>query len=46
VPKSVNAQERALIKELAASTNINPKEGDKSANSDKSFFERMRKAFS
>ncbi|MCZ6777075.1 MAG: molecular chaperone DnaJ [Ignavibacteria bacterium] len=46
VPKSVTARERALIKELAESTNINPKEGDKSANSDKSFFERMKKAFS
>jgi molecular chaperone DnaJ len=46
VPKSLNAQERVLIKELAASTNINPKDGDKSANSDKSFFDRMKKAFS
>jgi molecular chaperone DnaJ len=46
VPKSLSGQERTLLKELAACTNINPKEGDKSANSDKSFFERMKKAFS
>ena len=46
VPTKVNAEERALLKQLAESDNINPKEGDKSANSDKSFFERMKKAFS
>jgi molecular chaperone DnaJ len=46
VPTNLNAQERNLLKELAKAENINPKEGDKSANSDKSFFERMKKAFS
>jgi molecular chaperone DnaJ len=46
VPTSLNAHERQLLKQLADSDNINPKEGDKSANSDKSFFERMKKAFS
>jgi molecular chaperone DnaJ len=46
VPTSVSAEERALLKELASSPNINPKEGDRSANSNKSFFGRVRKAFS
>jgi molecular chaperone DnaJ len=46
VPTRVSAQERALLKQISSSENINPKEGDKSANSDKSFFERMKKAFS
>jgi molecular chaperone DnaJ len=46
VPTSLNAQERALLKQLAESEHTNPKEGDKSANSDKSFFERMKNAFS
>jgi molecular chaperone DnaJ len=46
VPTSLTAQDRATLKSLAASANINPKDGDKSANSDKSFFGRMKKAFS
>ena len=46
VPTNLNANERGALKALANSENINPKEGDKSANSDKSFFERMKKAFS
>lgn len=46
VPTKLNAKERALLKELAGYDNMNPHEGDKSANSDKSFFERMKKAFS
>jgi molecular chaperone DnaJ len=46
VPTSLNANDRTTLKTLAHSDNINPKEGDKSANSDKSFFERMKKAFS
>jgi molecular chaperone DnaJ len=46
VPTRLSAQERQTLKQLAASDNVNPKEGDKSANSDKSFFERMKKAFS
>jgi molecular chaperone DnaJ len=46
VPTHLSAQERTLLKQLSGSDNINPKEGDKSANSDKSFFERMKKAFS
>jgi len=46
VPTKLNAQEKSLLKQLASADNINPKEGDKSANSDKSFFERVKKAFS
>jgi molecular chaperone DnaJ len=46
VPTTLTSQEKAMMKQLANSENINPKEGDKSANSDKSFFERMKKAFS
>ncbi len=46
VPTRLNQQERTLLKQLGDSENINPKEGDKSANSDKSFFGRMKKAFS
>jgi molecular chaperone DnaJ len=45
VPTRVSSQEKTLLKQLSGSENINPKEGDKSANSDKSFFERMKKAF-
>jgi molecular chaperone DnaJ len=46
VPTRLTAQEKQMLKQLASSDNLNPKEGDKSANSDKSFFERMKKAFS
>ncbi|MBI4536037.1 MAG: molecular chaperone DnaJ [Ignavibacteriae bacterium] len=46
VPTKLNAEERSILKELSNRENINPKEGDKSANSDKSFFERMKRAFS
>ncbi len=46
VPTKLNAQERALLRQLEDCENINPKEGDKSAHSDKSFFDRMKKAFS
>jgi molecular chaperone DnaJ len=46
VPTNLNSNERTTLKALADSEHINPKEGDKSANSDKSFFERMKKAFS
>lgn len=46
VPTKLNQQEKTLLKQLTDSDNIKPKEGDKSANSDKSFFERMKTAFS
>lgn len=46
VPASLTSQERAAVKALATFDNINPKEGDKSANSEKSFSERAKKAVS
>lgn len=46
IPTKLTQQERTLLKQLTESGNINPKEGDKSANSDKSFFDRVKKAFS
>ncbi len=46
VPTKLSSAEKSLLKELANAENISPKEGDKSAHSDKSFFERMKKAFS
>jgi molecular chaperone DnaJ len=46
VPTSLTAQDRAALKQLSASENMHPKEGDKSAHSEKSFFGRMKKAFS
>ncbi len=45
IPTKLSAQEKNSIRDLANSENVNPKEGDKSAHSDKSFFERMKKAF-
>lgn len=46
VPTTLNSSEKALISQLSDLEHVNPKEGDKSANSDKSFFRRVRKAFS
>lgn len=46
VPSSLNDGERSMLKELASSPNISPKEGDRSANSTKSFFGRVKKVFS
>ena len=45
VPKTLSAQEKALIKQLALSENLHPKEGDRSAHSEKSFFKRVKNAF-
>lgn len=46
VPTQLNSKEKALMHQLSECDNVNPKEGDKSANSEKSFFNRMKKAFS
>ena len=46
IPTRMSAQDKALLKQLADSDNIGPKEGDTSANSDRSFFARVKKAFS
>ncbi len=45
VPTKINSKEKDLLKQLAASDNFKPKEGDKSANSDRSFFDKMRDVF-
>ena len=46
IPTSLNQQDRGLLKQLGSSENMHPKEGDKSAHSEKSFFGKMKKAFS
>jgi molecular chaperone DnaJ len=46
VPTALSTQDRQLLKQLSQSDNITPKEGDKSANSEKSFLGRVKKAFS
>jgi molecular chaperone DnaJ len=46
IPTKLNDQERQLLRHLAAGDNVSPKEGDTSAHSDKSFFGRVKKAFS
>ncbi len=46
VPTTLNAREKQVLKELGESENFHPREGDRSANSEKSFFGRMKKAFS
>ena len=46
VPTRLGSQDKALLKQLGESENMVPKEGDTSANSDRSFFARVKKAFS
>jgi molecular chaperone DnaJ len=46
IPTSLSSQDRQLLKQLNQSENMIPKEGDTSANSEKSFLGRVRKAFS
>jgi molecular chaperone DnaJ len=46
IPTTLNREERSLMKQMAEMPNIGPKEGDRSANSEKSFFGKFRKAFS
>jgi len=46
VPNTLSSQDRQLLKQLGQSENFNPKEGDTSAHSEKSFFGRVRKVFS
>ena len=45
VPTRLSARDKELLKELEKSENIKPKEGDRSANSDRSFFEKMKNMF-
>lgn len=46
VPRSLSSQERQMLKQLSSSDNFSPHDGDTSANSEKSFFSRARKASS
>jgi molecular chaperone DnaJ len=46
IPNSLSRDERAQIKQLSEIPSVHPKEGDRSANSEKSFFEKFKKAFS
>lgn len=46
IPTSLSKEEKELLKTLNRSDNVKPKEGDRSAHSDKSFFEKMRGIFS
>jgi molecular chaperone DnaJ len=46
IPTRLSKEDKELLKNLERSENIKPKEGDKSANSDKSFFEKMKDIFS
>ncbi len=45
VPTKLNSKEKDLVKQLSATDNIKPKEGDKSANAERSFFEKMKDIF-
>ena len=44
--EEVSKEEKELLKTLLKSENVRPHEGDKSAHSDKSFFEKMKDIFS
>jgi len=45
IPTTLSAQDRGLLKDLASSPNITPKDGNRSAQSDKSFFGKVKNAF-
>lgn len=44
-PRKLTSREKAILEELSNSENFNPKEGDTSANSNKSFFDKLKNAF-
>jgi molecular chaperone DnaJ len=46
VPTHLSKEDKELLKSLAKSENSQPHEGDKSAHSEKSFFEKMKNIFS
>jgi len=46
VPTHVSKEDREALKNLSKSEGIKPREGDRSAHSDKSFFEKMKNMFS
>jgi molecular chaperone DnaJ len=45
IPTSLSAREKQALKEMGESENFHPKEGDRSANSEKSYFGRTKKTF-
>lgn len=45
VPTKLSSKDKELLKQLEASDNLKPKEGDTSAHADKSFFEKMKDIF-
>ena len=45
IPTHLSKEEKELLKNLSKSENMKPKEGDRSAHSDKSFFEKMKNIF-
>jgi molecular chaperone DnaJ len=46
VPTHLSKEDKEHLKTLAKSENVKPKEGDRSAHSDKSFFDKMKDIFS
>ncbi|MDI6765562.1 MAG: molecular chaperone DnaJ [Bacteroidota bacterium] len=46
IPTHLSKEDKELLRSLGKSDNIQPHEGDKSAHSDKSFFEKMKDIFS
>ena len=46
IPTHLSKEDKELLKALSKSENLQPKDGDKSALSDKSFFEKMKNIFS
>ncbi len=46
VPKRLSTREKTMLEELSKLEHINPKEGDTSANSNKSFFQKVKDAIS
>jgi molecular chaperone DnaJ len=45
IPTHLTTKEKEVLKQLQQSTNVKPKEGDRSANADRSFFEKMKDMF-
>ena len=45
VPTKLSKDDKETLRQLSKSENVSPKEGDRSAHSDKSFFEKMKDMF-
>ena len=45
IPTKLSKEDKEVMKSLEKSENVKPKEGDRSAHSDKSFFEKMKDMF-